>query len=436
MSDDARVPVAVRWLARYAVMTVAAALCVVLVAGGRSLTLVLTGLIAIAAVLAGGWWFISRRGPLRWFGATLAVAAPVAAVVIYVTQDLLWAALGLAVLSATGVAAARAASRRVTADEAPSPVPVAPPQHPVLIMNPRSGGGKVGRFALDSKAEALGADVVLLDGDHFVDVAELARDAIADDADLLGVAGGDGTQALVAGICAEHDVAFTVISAGTRNHFAMDLGLDRERPETGLRALTDGAQMRVDLGDINGRAFVNNASFGVYAAVVQSPAYRDDKRGTTLKMLPDLLSGHTGPSLTVRIDGTTVIENLQALLVGNNPYEFSDLAGLGHRARLDTGMLGVIVVNVANATEAIGLVRGATSRSVRRMLAHEVVIESDADQIPVGVDGEALMLDVPVRCTIRPGALRVVVPREGRRTYRPAGRVELRTLLREAAGLR
>ena len=95
-------------------------------------------------------------------------------------------------------------------------------------MNPRSGG-KVTRFGLKDKAEALGAEVALLQGPGTVDVAALARKAVADGADLLGVVGGDGTQALVAGIAAEHGLPFLVISAGTRNHFALDL----EDPATG-----------------------------------------------------------------------------------------------------------------------------------------------------------------------------------------------------------
>jgi Diacylglycerol kinase catalytic domain len=133
-----------------------------------------------------------------------------------------------------------------------------------------------------------------------VDVAALARQAVADGADLLGVAGGDGTQALVAGIAAEHGLPFLVISAGTRNHFALDLGLDRDNPAACLDALTDGEEQRIDLGVIGGRTFVNNASFGAYAEVVRSPAYRDDKRGTTLAILPDLLSGHRGAALSAR----------------------------------------------------------------------------------------------------------------------------------------
>ena len=139
---------------------------------------------------------------------------------------------------------------------------------------------------------------------------------------------GDGTQALVAGIAAEHGLPFLVISAGTRNHFALDLGLDRDDPATCLDALTDGEELRVDLGVIADRTFVNNASFGAYAEVVRSPAYRDDKRGTTLQVLPDLLNGHQGARLTAQAAGTR-IEGPQALLVSNGPYEMSDIAGLG-----------------------------------------------------------------------------------------------------------
>lgn len=163
-------------------------------------------------------------------------------------------------------------------------------------MNPRSGGGKVGRFHLVDKARRLGAEVVVLDPDHPQDIAALARRAVAGGADLLGVAGGDGTQALVAGVAAEHDVPFMVVSAGTRNHFAMDLGLDRDDPSTCLEALTDGVELRVDLGLIGDRVFVNNASFGAYAAVVQSPAYRAEKVRTTLQMLPDPLTHQRGPA--------------------------------------------------------------------------------------------------------------------------------------------
>ncbi len=266
------------------------------------------------------------------------------------------------------------------------------------------------KFGLKGKAEAMGAEVALLDGPGIVDVAALARDAVARGADLLGVAGGDGTQALVAGIAAEHDLPFLVISAGTRNHFALDLGLDRDDPANCLDGLTDGLELRVDLGVISGRTFVNNASFGAYAEIVQSPAYRDDKAGTTLNMLPDLIAGHGGPRLVVHASGATV-DGPQAVLVSCGPYETGDVAGLGRRARLDYGVLGIIVVSVASAGQAVGLLRRNHRRGLDLLTAGEVVVDADEPEIAVGVDGEAIMLPTPVRCTTLPKALRVRVPR-------------------------
>ena len=257
-------------------------------------------------------------------------------------------------------------------------------------MNPRSGGGKVGRFDLVAKAERLGAEVALLDGAEHIDVAELARAAVADGADLLGVAGGDGTQALVAGIAAEAGLPFLVISAGTRNHFAMDLGLDREHPDACLDALSDGIELEIDLGTIGGRTFVNNASFGAYADIVQSTAYRDDKRGTTLRLLPDVLSGQRGPRLVVHVDDETVIEAPQALLVSNNPYDLSDVAGLGHRPGSTPGVAGG-----RRGDRRLGGPGGrppgrSPRRGMRRLIAHEVIVDADVPEIPVGIDGESV----------------------------------------------
>jgi hypothetical protein len=223
---------------------------------------------------------------VRWLAVALAVAAPLVVLVLYRNARLLWVVLVALGLLALAVAAGRAALGRDAIPERMPEHDVPPPRRPFLIMNPRSGGGKVVRFGLKDRAEALGATVALLEGPGTVDVGELARQAVADGADLLGVAGGDGTQALVAGIAAEHNIPLLVISAGTRNHFALDLGLDREDPSRCLDALRDGVELRVDLGFIGDRPFVNNASFGAYAAVVQSPAYRDDKARTTTELLP------------------------------------------------------------------------------------------------------------------------------------------------------
>jgi diacylglycerol kinase family enzyme len=330
----------------------------------------------------------------------------------------LWLGVLCAVLWLAAIAAGRSAL--VAGDERGGPLEydAPPPRRPFLIMNPRSGGGKVQRFGLVGKARALGAEVVLLEGPGPVDVEALARQAVAEGADLLGVAGGDGTQAIVAAVCAEHGVPFMVLSAGTRNHFAMDLGLDRDDPSTGLEALTDGVEVRIDLGRIGERTFVNNASFGAYAAVVQSPAYRNDKAATALDLLPDLLADHRGTRLRLRA-GHTVATGPQAVLVSNNPYAATDIAGLGRRGRLDTGVLGVLAVTVGGAADAARLLRGRRSKVLTLVTPTEVTVEADTPTIPVGVDGEALSMPTPVRCTIRPGALRVRVPRH-RPGVRPA----------------
>jgi diacylglycerol kinase family enzyme len=405
--------VAQRWLARLALVAAAAAVLVAPVVAGfrQSLALVLVGLVGLALTMAGVWWALTNKGLIRWLALALAVLAPLVVLVLYMGRGLLWVvlvALGLLVLA---VAAGRAALRRDAIPERMPEHQAPAPRRPFLIMNPRSGGGKVVRFGLKDKAEALGATVALLEGPGPVDVGALARQAVADGADLLGVAGGDGTQALVAGIAAEHDVPLLVISAGTRNHFALDLGLDRDDPSRCLDALRDGVELQVDLGVIGDRPFVNNASFGAYAAVVQSPAYRDDKTRTTLDQLPGLLAGQQGPRLVARAENVTV-EGPHAVLVSNNQYGMGDIAGLGRRARLDRATLGVFAVTVSSAVQAAGLVRGTRSRGLTRLAGPEVVVDADASQIPVGVDGEALVLDTPVRCTIRPAALRVRVPRD------------------------
>jgi hypothetical protein len=237
-----RASVAQRWLARLGLVAAAAAVLVPLAAVGfkASLAVAITGVVGLALTAAGVWWALTHKGLVRWLAVALAVLAPLVVLILYTSRDLLWVLLVALALLAGAVAAGRAALGRDPTPEKMREHDVPPPSRPYLIMNPRSGGGKVTRFGLKDKAEALGAQVALLEGPGTVDVAELARAAVANGADLLGVAGGDGTQALVAGIAAEHNLPLLVISAGTRNHFALDLGLDREDPSRCLDALTDG----------------------------------------------------------------------------------------------------------------------------------------------------------------------------------------------------
>ena len=401
-----------RWLARLSFVLAGLAIVILLVfAGLKSLAMMAVGLAAAVVALAAAYFVLSRRGIWRWLSLAVFVLAPIAVIVVYAFRDLLWiAVLSAAVWLLAGVTARLALAGNQPDWRMPEHPARPPARRPYLIMNPKSGGGKVEKFDLKRKAEELGADVFLI-GAEPVDVAKVARDAVEAGADLLGVAGGDGTQALVAGIAAEHGIPFVVISAGTRNHFALDLGLDREDPSACLGALSGGVELRVDLGMINGQTFVNNASFGAYAEVVETPAYRGDKLNTTLNTLPDLLQGHRGARLRAQADGTT-IKAPQALLVSNNPYGTGDIAGLGRRARLDRGILGVVGVTVASARQAAGLLRGRHATGLSVLTTKKLEISADVPQIPVGIDGESILMSTPVTCTVAPGALRVWVPRD------------------------
>ena len=295
-----------------------------------------------------------------------AVAAVVAVVVILVTGARGVAALSGRALALLGVAmllARYALARDVRSlkqSETPgTPVPAA--RHGVLIMNLKSGGGKAEKFHLVDECRARGIEpVVLQRGD---DLLQLARDAIDRGADVVGMAGGDGSQALVASIAAERGVPMVVIPAGTRNHFALDIGLDRDDVVGALDAYGEARERTIDLADVNGRIFVNNVSLGLYATIVQSPEYRDAKRETTLAALPEMLGPGSEP-FDLRFTTPDGVEHdgAHVIQVSNGPYG-TTTGGITSRPRLDTGQLGVfslVVPDAVAATRAIAALTTAT----------------------------------------------------------------------------
>jgi diacylglycerol kinase family enzyme len=321
-------------------------------------------------------------------------------------------------------------------------VPVAAAGTAVLIMNLKSGGGKAERFDLAAEARRRGIEpVVLRPGD---DLLELAENAVAIGAQVIGMAGGDGSQALVATVAARHDVAHVCVPAGTRNHFALDLGLDRDDVLGALDAFGDAVERRVDLARVNGRVFVNNASLGVYAKVVQSEAYRDAKLETWTRMLPDLL-GPDAESIDLEFtapDGSSCTD-APLVLVSNNPYQLTNLAGAGTRERIDTGTLGVVAARVNSAADVSRLVAlelvGQLGRfpGLLSWSSPEFEVRSSGP-VEIGLDGEALVLEPPLRFSSLPGALRVRLPCGVGRAPAARGAAlstdNLRALLRVATG--
>jgi len=234
-----------------------------------------------------------------------------------------------------------------------------------LLVNPRSGDGS-GVAELCAEAEARGIRAhVLRPGE---DASELAREA---DADALGSAGGDGTLASVAAVALERGLPFVCVPFGTRNHFARDLGLDRDDPFAALDAF-GGDERVIDVGRVNDRVFLNNVSFGAYAVLVHHGWRR---------VLDELRLRHRWV-----VDGEPI--RTRVLLVANNAYSLT-----GARERLDEGRLHVY-----------------TPRGELRV-AEKLVVGARSSRVRAAIDGERAVLKTPVELAAEPGGLRVLVPR-------------------------
>ncbi|MDQ1307298.1 MAG: Diacylglycerol kinase, partial [Actinomycetota bacterium] len=238
-------------------------------------------------------------------------------------------------------------------------------------------------------------------------------------ADCIGMAGGDGSQALVASIAIEADIPFVCISAGTRNHFAQDLGFDKEDPAASLAAFTSGVPRAIDYGTVGGRLFVNNVSLGIYATVVQEDSYREAKVDTAKKLLPDLLSSTAEPfDLQFTDPDGNEVDGAFLIMVSNNPY----ISGLSpdsfQRRVIDSGQLGVMAVNTDTGAAAAALLARAALGVVKRdphlheFACTEFQVRSRSGSAFAGVDGEALDLPTPLEFRIHPGGLKLLVPPE------------------------
>ena len=273
---------------------------------------------------------------------------------------------------------------------------VDPPSRPVLFVNRRSGGGKADRARLVERARERGIVTVVLEPGESLN--ELVRAAVADGADALGVAGGDGSLALVAAAAVEHGLPFVCLPAGTRNHFALDVGVDRHDLVGGLDAFSEGVERSVDVGSADGRLFLNNVSLGIYGDAVRRPEYREAKTRTLLETTAEVL-GPSGAAADLRVidDEGREHRDPSVVLVSNNPYALDRPVAPGTRPRLDSGQLGIVVLDRPRAD---------LKRPGRAWTADSFEVDA-AGPLAAGVDGEAVQLEAPLSLTILPRALRV-----------------------------
>jgi diacylglycerol kinase family enzyme len=443
MTGGARVPAAPRlWaVAALAALVVVAVGLVQVVVGSREqlLQLLVSTVLSVAVVAATAWWaFTTRRVWKRWLNIAIATLAAANVLLGFLEFGYRQAAAALAIVAGAlaYTTAARHALRplpRGALWTARSPDPggglpsrsgapgtggwgsgapgTGAPTRPWLLVNPRSGNGKAARAGLVEAARARGVRVhVLARGD---DPGALARRAVGEGADAVGVAGGDGSLGPVAAVAVAADVPFVCMPSGTRNHFAGDLGLDRADPLAALEAFA-GPERRVDVGVVGDRMFLNNVSLGAYADLVADPRYRAGKLATAHAVLPASLRGER-ELLQVDLGDADRRRHpdVLVLLVASNRYELN-----GVRERLDGGLLQVSALRARTGAALAGLATTALARGGRPLAGAgwaqwtttSLRVDAELPELPAGIDGEAAVLPTPLEFRLLPLALRVLVP--------------------------
>ncbi len=377
-----------------------------------------------------GWhWLFGRRRGAAWLhiGAELVLFAALANEIAFFLKDRrnVWLLVILLALGALGLGMGGLLRRRYVSEGGYFLLPTG--AKPFLIVNPKSGHGRAMAAHIPDLARAKGIQVLMLEQGG--SLTGLVEQAVEGGATILGMSGGDGSLGVAAGAAIKHDLPLVVLPGGTRCHFARDIGLDPEYIAGALQAF-GGREVRIDAAEINGRIFLNNASFGLYADIVQRPGYRERKVKSSLDVLAEEAT-RAGYALEFHDASGVARHRAVMVLVGVNRYETLNLLELGTRNRLDEGVLQVTALyrleqSLIRELGGFTNIRESSSRrpdDMAQWVAPAFDIAGETDTVAAGVDGEVVEFKSPVQFKILPSQLRLMVPPDSiqqRRTARTA----------------
>ena len=290
-----------------------------------------------------------------------------------------------------------------------------------VIVNAGSGGGNdqalVDRLAGHFQAAGLHAAIELANGGD--EIAAAVGNAIARRPPLIVAGGGDGTVSTVAAALVDTGIVFGVLPLGTLNHFARDLGIPLELADA-VAVLANGKPGRVDVGEVNGRIFVNNSGLGLYPDIVRERERQQRRLGrgkwpafawatlSALRRFPFLVVG-------LVVDGNEVLRKTPFVFIGNNEYRMEGFA-IGERSGIEDGQLSLYVAQRPGRWRLLQLALRALTGRLRQVrdfdaiLATEIVVESRRKRLRVATDGEVTVMTPPLRYRIRPASLVVMRP--------------------------
>lgn len=291
----------------------------------------------------------------------------------------------------------------------------------LVILNARAGGGRDASSAASLRdqfaAAGLQAEVALLQQADAI--ATLVARARADGIGVVVAGGGDGTQGAVAAQLAGTGLVQGVLPLGTLNHFARDLGVPLAL-EDAIRTIAQGRVLRVDVGEVNGRVFINNSSLGLYPEIVRERELQQQRLGkgkwrSLASASLHALARHAGLAVRVDTEGDAQLHRTPFVFVGNNRYGMEGLR-IGARASLQGGELALYIARRRGRLGLLVLAWRALLRRLQQDVDFELltgagfVVSTRHARIRVATDGEVAMMDSPLRYRIRPGALQVLVP--------------------------